>query len=211
MTDKRKTMIDAHPGGSSLTERLLSLSGKDIEGKCRKLLDLGAGKGESVEFLRSAGWDARGIDFVCPKNSEIVKEMDMRNLKYETSSFDICLAECSLSGCGDGAGALKEAYRVLRPGGMLLVSDVYFQKEEAPALSMGGSLTKERWFWEFLQAGFEICCWEDETPLWREFFLESLWNGNADETCVEMFREYGKAKCGYFLAVLKKGGVHGLI
>ena len=133
MTDERKTMIDAHPGGISLTERLLALGGMDSREKGRKLLDLGAGKGESTEFLRNKGWDARGIDLVCPENSEVVIEMDMRRLEYDASSFDVCLAECSLSGCGDGAAALKEGYRVLRPGGVFLVSDVYFQKEEAPA------------------------------------------------------------------------------
>lgn len=211
MTDERKIMIDAHPGGIPLTERLLALGGMDSREKGRKLLDLGAGKGESTEFLRNKGWDARGIDLVCPENSEVVIEMDMRKLEYDASSFDVCLAECSLSGCGDGAAALKEGYRVLRSGGVFLVSDVYFQKEEAPALSLGGPLTKKLWLLEFMQAGFSVCCWEDETPLWREFFLESLWNGKADETCAELFREYGKGKCGYFLAVLKKGGVHGLI
>ena len=114
MTDERKIMIDAHPGGIPLTERLLALGGMDSREKGRKLLDLGAGKGESTEFLRNKGWDARGIDLVCPENSEVVIEMDMRRLEYDASSFDVCLAECSLSGCGDGAAALKEGYRVLK-------------------------------------------------------------------------------------------------
>lgn len=233
MTENRqeKTLIASHPGGIKLTKHLLALAEETLElydedlenAKIRKaetcsenfenidsnhkalrVLDLGAGKGESAAYLKSCGWDAVGIDLEFMEKSESVLQMDMRHLKFAAGSFDLCLAECSLSGCGDGAQALAESSRVLKKEGLLLVSDVFFKKPDAPTLSMGGPLTKERWLLEFARAGFSLCAWQDETPLWREFFLESLWNGNADETCVELFSRYGKAKCGYFLAVLKK-------
>ena len=59
-------MIGAHPGGLTLTRRLLGMA--DVPGPVTrpgipaKVLDLGAGTGESVRYLRSLGYDAVGID-----------------------------------------------------------------------------------------------------------------------------------------------------
>ena len=128
----------------------------------------------------------------------------MTHLDFADEMFDVCLAECSVSVCGDGMAALGEAWRVLRPGGSLLISDVFFGKKDAPAMSMKEPLTRECWEVAFRNSGFEIQAVQDETELWKEFFLESLWNGNAEETCCEFFRAAGKAKCGYFTAWLRK-------
>ena len=54
-------MIGGHPGGLSLTKRLLALTGKE-EGTGENLLDLGAGTGESVRWLNTLGYEAVGID-----------------------------------------------------------------------------------------------------------------------------------------------------
>lgn len=205
-------MIGAHPGGLALTRRLLELAGiEEATGAyvrpdniCPiKILDLGAGLGESVQFLRELGWDAQGIDRTLKE--DLVTAGDITALSLPDASYDFCLAECSFSVCGDGQAALREAYRILRPGGSLLLSDVFFQKETAPCLSMPEPLTAACWERAFEKAGFVIQKTQDETALWREFFLESLWNDNADSAFCDFFRETGKAGCGYFLAWLKKG------
>lgn len=224
-------MIGSHPGGTALTERLLALWEQESlregrqetkqrtrqktepgikqgikQGMQQKIqvLDLGAGDGSSLAYLKQQGYEARGIDRE-PKN-EAVERQDMTKLSFPDRSFELCLAECSLSVCGDGKRALLEAWRVLKPGGVFLVSDVFFRKPEAPSLSMGEPLTFHCWERAFEGAGFCICNMEDETALWREFFLESLWNGNADEACLPFFKKAGRAGCGYFLACLRKNG-----
>ena len=53
-------MTEKHPGGISMTRQLLSLSGLSSG----RILDMGAGDGHSVRFLRASGFDAAGIDLI---------------------------------------------------------------------------------------------------------------------------------------------------
>ncbi|MGN1142761.1 MAG: class I SAM-dependent methyltransferase [Oliverpabstia sp.] len=199
-------MIGAHPGGIALTKRLLSLAGVKPPGA---ILDLGAGSGKSVRYLQELGFNAVGIDLE-PKG-EGVEQQNMEKLSFSADTFEYCISECSISCSYDGSKALEEAYRVLKPGGSFLISDVFFGQEDAPHLSMKEPLTWKCWEKAFVGVGFQICALIDETCLWREFFLESLWNGNADDNCVDFYIEAGRAKCGYFLAWLRKGAENGFI
>ncbi len=247
--------MGSHPGGISLTKRLLELS--DVVPPAW-ILDLGAGSGESVRYLDSRGFQAVGVDLDANENSaggsgeqrtqpdracerklsecfrgqkvqvpktapDIGKParrfeectsgwvlcQDMTRLDFMDEVFDVCLAECSISVCGDGMAALGEAWRVLKPGGNFLVSDIFFERKNAPAMSMEGPLTWECWETAFRNSGFAVQAVRDETELWKEFFLESLWNGNAQEKLCNFFRAAGRAKCGYFIAWLKKPDLAG--
>lgn len=201
-------ILGSHPGGLALTKRLLSLSEACPPAS---VLDLGAGNGETVRYLKEQGFDVLGVDLKASGTDADVLRQDMTGLTFADGAFDLCIAECSVSVCGDGPLALREAYRVLKPGGSFLLSDVFFQKEEAPKLSMPKPLRMECWEREFEKAGFRIRMLKDETALWKEFFLESLWNDNADPSACEFFRKAGRAGCGYFLAWLQKGGTDGFI
>ena len=199
-------MIGRHPGGLEMTARLLALPG--IRPPAR-ILELGAGEGKTAAYLQALGFEVRAVDLK-PSGPQ-VEQGDMRGLDFAGESFDCCLAECTVSGCGDGNAALKEAFRVLKKDGCLLIADVFFRKQEAPSLSMGKPLTWNCRKEAFEQAGFWIEETKDETEAWKEFFLESLWNGNAEKNCMDFFIEAGKAGCGYFLACLRKGGENGFI
>ena len=212
---------DGHPGGLNLTARLFELGGyavnpagsfREPEGEITaplSVLDLGAGEGAAVRFLRGNGYRAEGIDLF--PGSKDVKNQDMCRLPWGEASYDICLAECSLSSCKERPEALREAYRVLKPLGKLLVSDVFFRKKEDLGPQLPGDLSWEGWRRTFAGAGFRICAMKDESRLWKEFFLESLWNGNADECFSEFYRTAGRAGCGYYLACLEKGAEHGTV
>ena len=121
-------MIGLHPGGKEMTVRLL-----DLSGICppARILELGAGGGAAAGYLKSLGFEVKAID-LNPAGPD-VEPGDMRKLDFAEESFDCCLAECSISGCGDGGAALREAFRVLKQDGCLLVSDVFFIKKMHPA------------------------------------------------------------------------------
>jgi len=51
--------MSIHPDGLNTTQRLLELA--DLPAGSR-ILDLGAGDGESVRWLRAQGYDATGLD-----------------------------------------------------------------------------------------------------------------------------------------------------
>ena len=166
-----------HPGGEGHTRRMLELAALPPGAR---VLDLGAGAGESLELLRALGYAARGLD-LSPR-SPLVERGDLLCTGLPSGSFDAVLSQCAFFVSGDVSGALKEAHRVLKSGGKLLLSDVFF---EAPAPLL------ER-------AGFALLRSEDMTDAWREYYLGALWRG---ENCG---CEIPRGKCRYWLIIAGK-------
>ncbi|HEX8926009.1 MAG TPA: methyltransferase domain-containing protein, partial [Terriglobales bacterium] len=160
-----------HPGGIELTLRAVSLAG--LRRKAR-VLDLGCGTGATVLFLRSHEFEAIGIDSAYRPTSEILDLYCQRacaeKLPFEFSSLDAVLAECSLSLMNDPARVLSECARVVRPGGSIIICDLYARNpadiSAVRALDQEcvcGLLIREeleRWL---QHSGFAITCFEDHS------------------------------------------------
>ena len=166
-----------HPGGEASTRRMLELAALPPGGR---VLDLGAGAGESLRLLRALGYEARGLDR--QPRGEGVEEGDLLHTGLCAADFDAVLSECAFFVSGDQPGALAEARRLLRPGGLLLLSDLFFT---APEPLLHG-------------AGFVLLHAEDMTALWRDYYLEALWRD--EPLCCEVPRR----KCRYWLLIGKK-------
>lgn len=167
--------MKGHPGGDEHTLRMLELAGI----KTGRVLDMGAGDGGSLRLMHSLGIDAVGIDLE-PRGDE-VQRGDMLCTDFTSESFDGINSQCSFFVSGDIPGALRESSRVLKRGGMLMLSDVCFENIEPLIVA----------------AGYEICFSEDMTAQWREYYFERLWSGDMD--CCGI-----KGKCSYMLYICRK-------
>ena len=174
----------SHPGGGEHTRRMLELA--ELRPGA-SVLDMGAGAGETAALLRSLGFEARGIDL--EPRAESVEKGDFLRCSFPDGSFDAVISQCAFFVSGDQRGALREAHRLLKSGGKLLLSDVFFTPPEA--------LLRE--------AGFELLHAEDMTAAWREYFLEALWRD--EQPCCEI----PKGKSAYWILIARKDGRDGSI
>ena len=176
--------MNRHPGGEEQTLHLL----RSIElKKGMKALDLGAGEGETVRIMKAFGLNVQGVD-LAPRSSE-VQRGDFLDLQYAAASMDLCISQCAFFVSRDQKNALSECWRVLKKGGFLLLSDLDT-----------GNLSEMA-----EQTGFTILRQEDQTLLWREYYLEAIWN---DSFCCEEYKllqkEYKGKKLRYTMLVGRK-------
>ena len=116
-----------HPGGEALSRRLVALCAFPAGAR---VLDAGCGPGVTLGLLRESGLDATGID----RDEKMLRQAGLRGpaargeleaLPFEDESFDGAVCECVLSQQNPLSGALAEIARVLKPGGVLGVTDLY--------------------------------------------------------------------------------------
>ncbi|MCL2492458.1 MAG: methyltransferase domain-containing protein [Clostridiales bacterium] len=123
------TMI--RPGGEALTKKAIELAGFPDGAR---VLDVGCGEGDTVRLLKEQyGFDAVGID---ASNKMVdsakarhpgldLRVMEAEFLDFESNTFDAVLMECFLSVARLQPDASFEAYCTLKPGGKLILTDLY--------------------------------------------------------------------------------------
>ena len=153
------------------------------------VLDLGSGGGLDV-FLasRRVGPQGRviGVDMT-PAMIERAKENakkgnyanvefrlgEIENLPVETSSVDVIMSNCVINLSPDKLATFKEANRVLKPGGRILISDLVTEEElpeevrrsfEAWAECIAGALVRQEYLKAIEEAGFRDVAVVGEQP-----------------------------------------------
>lgn len=216
----------SHPGGLSLTFHALDLAALQPGAV---ILDLGCGSGGTMNLLSSQGYQAIGLD---PLPDEIDQVDGVRicgsaeNLPFRDHSVDGVLAECSFSVVEDQERVLEECSRVCRPGGRLIISDLYAREPEAIATvrslaksCVSGMIIREELEARLLAKGFTLNVWEDHTPALREFVarilmehgsLEMLWQcDGSNASGMEIQSAMRAVKAGYFLLIATRNSYKG--
>jgi arsenite methyltransferase len=111
---------------------------------------------------------------------------DIENLPVESGSVDVVISNCVINLAPDKARVFSEAYRVLRSGGRMYVSDIVLLKElsgkqkndsELLCGCVAGALLKDDYIREIERAGFEVEILSEDTEI-----SERQYNGIALES-----------------------------
>lgn len=181
------------PGGTPLTGRLLSFA-PELFGQ--RVLDLACGRGETAELLVTGyGCLVTGADSSremieeCRRNcpAGVFVTADAGELPFDDASFDIVVCECSFSVFPDTVSSLGEACRVLEPGGLLLVSDLW----QRGGLTGGNGMVRKLYTkgeWEELlgKGGFELMRFEDAGEELKHLYVQMILDMGREEASRRM-------------------------
>jgi ubiquinone/menaquinone biosynthesis C-methylase UbiE len=144
------------------------------------VLDIGAGGGIDC-FLAAEKVGSKGKVIGIDLSEEMVKlakehaekigaknvvfqQGDMENLPVENETIDVTISNCVINLALDKQKVFNEAYRVLKHGGRIVISDIVTEKKlpkwleknlEAYAACVGGALKEQEYIQKMQQAGFK--------------------------------------------------------
>ncbi|WP_240491731.1 methyltransferase domain-containing protein [Flavivirga aquatica] len=119
------------------------------------LADLGCGVGGTMRYIlkKKKNLSAFGIklsDFQVQKGNVLLKgdkgtilKENYNNTSFQTNLFDAALAIESFCHSGHSKKSLKEAYRILKPKGKLVIADAFLKKQESE-LCLGSNYAYEQ-------------------------------------------------------------------
>jgi len=201
------------PGGLTLTTRALDLSGLPLTAL---VLDIGCGRGATARLLTARGHKVLALDsseiFLAQTRACGVVPLLGRAeaLPLADRSVDAVFCECVLSVTGQAGAVLAEAARVLRPGGLLVLSDLYLRElagtargkdmKDAPSDCVSGALPLAALQALLSRAGFAVQTFEDHSRLLAELAGRLIFAGMPPaELCPCAGPQDGKP--GYFLCL----------
>ena len=197
--DFRRAAGDAwRPGGVALTNRALdwcAASGWLPQGGL--VLDLGSGAGATLHLLAERGYRAVGLDkhagaagLECDNLADACCLVcaDLAQPPLAAACVDCVLCECVLSLLADPLAALKATCAALRPGGVLVVSDLMLRQGYAPAPAdsglgyvgsscLAGARAQADWRDLMEAAGFTLVHFEDNSRALVELAARMVWYG----------------------------------
>ncbi len=190
------------------------------------VLDLGAGAGiDCFLAARKVGPSGRviGIDMTpemidkaranarAGKYSNIEFRLgEIENLPAADASIDVIISNCVVNLSTDKPRVFKEAFRVLKPGGRLMVSDLALKKPLPPAIRksveayvacIAGALVKDEYLDAIRKAGFK----DVQVVREKAYPAELLLKGCSASEIIKKSNLPQKKLMGHFSSVLSLG------
>jgi arsenite methyltransferase len=219
------------PGGIELTRRALAFC--DLPAGAR-VVDIGCGTGVTVHYLRRhCRLKAFGLD----RSTGMLGQARQRNsglpltqgeatcLPFRDCGLSAVMCECVLSLLKDTDAALREFYRVLAPGGLLVLADVYARSPDHTGgltsfpvtCCLKGAKSRDDLVGRMQKSRFTLLVWEDHSEALKRLAaqlvfacgsLQALWGATGAAASVNAVPSAAsRARPGYFLAVARKEGV----
>lgn len=142
-------------------------------------VDLGSGRGTDVLRMAEAvgpSGHAHGVDAsdgMVEKARQTAERLGVTNASFLKADFvhlpfsddgvDLVISNCTINHAADKPAVWREVFRVLKPGGRFVVSDIYSRTPvpaeyatdpRAVAECWAGSVTRDEYFRHLVQAGF---------------------------------------------------------
>ncbi len=215
------------PGGLALTRELLAGCGF-LPGAV--VLDVGCGPGHSLalmarEFgLRPAGLDPSPVMLAKARRKAPEAELHQGSamaIPCDPICFDGVLCECVLSLTDDPALGLAEMHRVLKPGGRLLLTDLYCRqpvhKVRVPGLKscLNGALPLDIIIGALIRASFTLVQVRDRSDLLRQLAGQIIFTYGSLEHFWGLFMDRASARrtscalatapLGYYALIAESG------
>lgn len=170
-----------HGGGLAATRELVAMLAPR---KGERLLDIGSGIGGPARWIAASfGCHVTGIDLTpafcraaealtaaTGQSAEVrIVEGSATDLPFEAASFDRAYSQNVIMNVADKPGFYREAHRVLRPGGVLALSNIAAGPQGPPTYPVPWAATQATSFLstpdtarrELLETGFELLHFED--------------------------------------------------
>lgn len=196
--------LQAVPGGADLGLGCGNPTGLASLKEGQVVLDLGSGAGIDCFLASNAvgeGGRVIGVDMTAEmieKARENASQGDYQNVEFRLgeienlpvadNAVDVVISNCVINLSPDKDRVFKEAYRALRPGGRLLVSDIVLLKElpdsvrssiEAYVGCIAGAVMKGEYLASMQAAGFE------QVEILNEVSAAAAFSGEVAEQAAE--------------------------
>lgn len=162
------------------------------------VLDLGCGRGKETIAAaiavaphgKSFGLDITDKMIEVAKKSALEENItnayftvaEIENLPYADEKFDVVLSNCVINHAKNKLQVYKEIYRVLKPGGRMLISDIVALEQLPPEIRNDAKA------WANCFAGAED----------KDIYFETIANAGFQSVDIVRWREYKKE--GYLIA-----------